>query len=116
MFGPDVVASVTTAELRQLVDGVRFIEKMRANPVEKDLMADELETLRRLFGKSVVARVDLPAGTVVRAEYLTTKKPGTGIPAARLSKLIGSRLRRDISADELILETDVEWTTSVEER
>ena len=32
MFGPDVVASVTTAELRQLVDGVRFIERMRAQP------------------------------------------------------------------------------------
>src|SRR5262249_42308906 len=30
MFGPDVVASVTTQELRQLVDGIRFIERMRA--------------------------------------------------------------------------------------
>ena len=41
MFGPDVVASVTTAELRQLVDGVRFIERMRGNPLDKDASARE---------------------------------------------------------------------------
>ena len=29
-FGPDVVASVTTSELKTLVEGVRFIERMRA--------------------------------------------------------------------------------------
>ena len=33
MFGPDVIASVTTQELRQLVDGIRFIERMRAHPL-----------------------------------------------------------------------------------
>ena len=36
MFGPDVPASVTTAELKQLVEGVHFIESMLANPVDKD--------------------------------------------------------------------------------
>ena len=36
MFGPDVVASVTPAELKQLVEGVRFIERMAAHPVSKD--------------------------------------------------------------------------------
>jgi N,N'-diacetyllegionaminate synthase len=30
MFGPDVVASVTTSELKQLIEGIRFIERMRA--------------------------------------------------------------------------------------
>jgi N-acetylneuraminate synthase len=38
MFGPDVIASVTTNELRQLVDGIRFIERMRANPLDKDAL------------------------------------------------------------------------------
>ena len=32
MFGPDVPASVTTTELGQLVEGIRFIEKMKATP------------------------------------------------------------------------------------
>jgi N-acetylneuraminate synthase len=108
MFGPDVAASVTTAELRQLVEGVRFIERMKASPVDKDFMAGEMTPLREMFTKSVVVRVDLPAGTVLTHEHLTTKKPGTGIPAARLPALIGVRLRRSVKADTLLSEVDLE--------
>lgn len=102
MFGPDVPASVTTVELRQLVDGIRFIERMMANPVDKDRMAEEMEPLRQMFTKSVVARSDLSAGTILREEMLTIKKPGTGIPPARIPALVGRRLVRHVKADELL--------------
>ena len=108
MFGPDVPASVTTTELRQLVEGIRFIETMLANPVDKDAMAQELAPLRDLFTKSVVARVDMEAGTIFREDLLTVKKPGTGIPAERLHELLGRRLRRRVAADELLHEDDLE--------
>ncbi len=48
-FGPDVPASITTAELRQLVDGVKFVEAMRANPVDKDAAARGMVAMRELF-------------------------------------------------------------------
>jgi N-acetylneuraminate synthase len=108
MFGPDVVASITTAELRQLVEGVRFIEGINNHPVDKDAMANEMIPLRDLFTKSVVAKLDLPAGTVLRAEHLTTKKPGTGIPAARLPELVGRTLRHAVIADQIVQEVDVD--------
>lgn len=108
MFGPDVPASVTTSELSQLVQGVRFIERMNAHPVSKDEAAEEMQPLRQLFTKSVVARTALAAGTVLQAEDLILKKPGTGIPAARLPELIGVRLRRAVERDELLHETDLE--------
>jgi len=108
MFGPDVPSSVTTTELRQLVDGIRFIETMRAAEVDKDAMAQELSALRALFTKSVVARQALPAGTVLELGHLTAKKPGTGIPAANLRDLVGRRLRREIAADALLSESDLE--------
>ena len=107
-FGPDVPVSLTPEELRRLVDGVRFIERMNANPVDKDASAGELDPLRRLFTKSVVARVDLAAGTVLREEHLAAKKPGTGIPAARIPELVGSRLKRSVASDELLALDDVE--------
>jgi N,N'-diacetyllegionaminate synthase len=109
MFGPDVTASVTTGELRQLVEGVRFIEAMRAHPVEKDGLASILAPVRNTFTKSVVARVDLPVGTVLEAGHLTAKKPGTGIPAARLQEVVGAQLRRSVRADQLLTEADIEW-------
>ncbi|NOT43641.1 MAG: N-acetylneuraminate synthase, partial [Acidobacteria bacterium] len=108
MFGPDVRASVTTAELRQLVDGVRFIETMRAHPVDKDASAAETAPLRALFTRSVVARADLPAGTLLEAAHLTLKKPGTGIPASRFDAVVGRRLRRDVRADALLADDDLE--------
>ena len=108
MFGPDVKASVTTNELKQLVDGIRFIEKMNANPVDKDEMAKEMAPLRDLFTKSVVAKRDLKAGTVLREDSLALKKPGTGIPSERMGELIGRRLLCDKVADEQIYEKDIE--------
>lgn len=102
MFGPDVPVSVTTAELRQLVDGVRFIEKMISHPVDKDAMASETAPLRQMFTKSIAVRMDLPVGTVLRAEHLTLKKPGTGIPTHRLAEVIGSRLKQPVKRDEVL--------------
>ncbi|MGA2866106.1 MAG: N-acetylneuraminate synthase family protein [Verrucomicrobiota bacterium] len=41
-FGPDVLVSLTTAELRQLTTGVRFIRAALEHPVDKDALAEEL--------------------------------------------------------------------------
>jgi N-acetylneuraminate synthase len=102
MFGPDVPVSVTTAELRQLVEGTRFIERVMSHPVDKDVMAREMAPLREMFTKSIVARMDLPVGTILREEHLTIKKPGTGIPADRLAEVIGCRLTHLLKRDELL--------------
>ena len=108
MFGPDVPASVTTAELRQLVDGVRFVERMRANPVDKDAAAADVAGMRQLFTKSVVARIDLPAGTILHAGHLAFKKPGTGIPSERVASVLGRPLRRAVAQDELLTWEDLD--------
>jgi N-acetylneuraminate synthase len=107
MFGPDVVASITTEELHQLVQGVRFIEKMDASPLDKDATATEMAPQRALFTKSIVARRDLPAGTILEPEHLVMRKPGTGLPAERLPELIGQRLRCPVKANELLKESDL---------
>jgi N,N'-diacetyllegionaminate synthase len=106
-FGPDVPASVTTAELRQLVEGVRFIESALAHPVDKESMAADLTELRTLFGKSVVAARDLPAGHRLTGADLRMKKPGTGIPAARVNELVNRTLKRAVATDALLLEDDL---------
>jgi N-acetylneuraminate synthase len=106
MFGPDVPASITFSELRQLVEGIRFIEVMTHHPLEKDQVAEEMSQMRKLFTKSVVANRDLDAGTILRAGDLTGKKPGTGIPSRRLPEFLGRTLKRPIKANELLQEAD----------
>jgi len=108
MFGPDVPASITIDELGSLVKGIRFIETMNSHPVNKENMARDLRPLRDMFTKSVVAQKSLKAGTVLKLEDLTLKKPGTGLPAARLGELVGRRLKRAVAADAMISEDDLD--------
>jgi len=107
-FGPDVAASVTTAELQQLAAGVRFIETALAHPVDKESLAREFTDLRRVFGKSLVAARDLRPGERLAAVDLACKKPGTGIPAAKLNQVVHRTLKRAVGAGALLSEDDLE--------
>jgi N-acetylneuraminate synthase len=104
---PDARFSAEPAELEELVQSIRELETMLANPVDKDDVESFAE-MKRVFEKSVVAVADIPAGTVISPEMLAAKKPGTGIPARRLGEVVGRRARRDIGADTVLRESDVE--------
>lgn len=108
MFGPDVAASVTPAELRLICDGVRFVENMRGSPIDKARINGDVAALRDVFFKSVVAAQDLPAGTVLTRAHLDLKKPGNGIPAAQLDAVIGKTLRHAISRDGQLKFEDIQ--------
>lgn len=53
--GPDASSSLTPEKLKQLVEGVRWIERAKAHPMDKDAMAKELEPMRRLFMRPPVS-------------------------------------------------------------
>lgn len=108
MPGPDVPASLTPAELRQLVEGASAIYASLAAPVAKDEAAGALADVRALFTRSLVAREPIAAGTALAEGHLAAKKPGGGLPPDQLPALLGRRLRRDLAADERLTENDVE--------
>jgi N,N'-diacetyllegionaminate synthase len=107
MFGPDISASLTTEDLRRLVDGVRFLEKTMNNPVDKDAEARRLAPMRRRFGKSAIAKRDLQAGRILSAESIDFKKPGSGLSEPELLPYIGSRLVRTLKKGQMIQKRDI---------
>jgi len=107
MFGPDVAASVTPTELRDLVDGIAFVESALAHPVDKDALSATMAETKQIFGRSVALRRALQAGTTLTAEHLTLKKPGSGIAPVRLHELIGRTLSRDVAPDQLLADEDL---------
>ena len=108
MHGPDVTASVTIDELEFLVDAAAAFVEMDRNPVEKDAMAERLAETRAIFSRSWAPVRPLDADTVLQADMLALKKPGTGIVGADLPKLVGRKLRRAAPADRLLRWEDVE--------
>ena len=102
MFGPDSKASLELDELRLLVEARDAFAAMDANPVDKDVAAAGFSELRAVFGRSVALLRSLPAGSVLKASDLTTKKPGGGIPTSELGSCVGRALRVDVSADRLL--------------
>lgn len=106
MYGSDAIHSLEPVEFADLVQGVRAIESMLANPVDKGDAA-RFSVMKETFEKSIVSVVDVPTGTVLTEAMIGFKKPGTGIPAKRIDKVIGKRVRRYIPKDTLIREDDL---------
>ena len=107
MFGPDVPASITVDELAEVVTGIRYIEKMTHNPVDKNAMAAELKPLRGLFAKSIVAKYNLPKGHTITRDDIGFKKPGNGLEPSELHRLLGQTTNKSIPCDKPILPSDI---------
>jgi N,N'-diacetyllegionaminate synthase len=106
-YGPDAAMGLEPDELASFVREIRDLEAMLASPVDKNDVAP-FEEMKRVFEKSVVAVEPIPAGTTLEPGMLAAKKPGTGIPAARLPEVVGRRARNDIPADAVLTEADLE--------
>ena len=63
--------------------------------------------VRKETRQSVVAAADLTSGTVLLREMLTVKRPGTGILAADLERVVGRTLVKDVAANSLVQWSDV---------
>jgi N,N'-diacetyllegionaminate synthase len=108
MFGPDTPASLTVEDFRHLAGARDAFARMLRTPVDKDGASEAFGAMRAMFGKSLALRDDAPAGALVGEDALTTKKPGTGIPATQREKVVGRRLRRAVSANRLLTWEDFE--------
>jgi N,N'-diacetyllegionaminate synthase len=45
---------------------------------------------------------------VIAREHVAIKKPGTGLPPDRLEEIIGRRLARRVTADQVLAAEDIE--------
>lgn len=105
LYGPDHHASLEPAELARLVDGVRQVEAALGSCAkERD---QTLDPVRATFEKSVVTATDVPEGAVLATTMLTTKRPGTGIAAARIGDVVGRRAAHRLEANSLVTEDDL---------
>ena len=97
--GPDHRASLEPAEFTAMVEGIRAVEAALGDG-QKRRMPEE-ENTAEVARRSLVAACAIPAGTVLRTEHIAILRPGTGLPPAMRSQLVGRRLRREVEAGTL---------------
>jgi len=96
-FGPDSFSSIEIDEVKDLVDGVKHINKVISNPINKNRENKKLINIKKIFGKSLAFRFDLKKNTKITINHLETKKPyGKGVSCSNYERIIGKKLNRDI--------------------
>lgn len=102
---PDHHMSVDPQELALMVKGIREVEAalghQRKEPVAVE--ADAMLYARR----SVTTTQAIRAGEYFTAGTLTCKRPGTGVSASMLERLVGMQAKRDLPADATVSWGDV---------
>jgi N,N'-diacetyllegionaminate synthase len=104
--GWDHAISADQAEMQALVDGARNVFQSLGAPI-RQVTPQELEK-RKSFRRRLVTARALEVGTVLSAEDVDFKRPGTGIGPDELAYAVGRRLARDLGPDD-----EVEWSDLV---
>lgn len=98
--GPDHRASLEPDELKGMVRAIREVEKALGDGVKKP--TEDEKRIKKVVRRSIVAKVEIPKGTVITEDMLDLKRPGTGIEPKHLNKVIGKIAKKNIKLDELI--------------
>jgi N-acetylneuraminate synthase len=100
--GNDHYHALDPDDLAGLVAELERVRALLGQPRKRVL---EVEQPARVGARrSLVARVDIPRGTVLTAELVDVKRPGVGIPPAAIDEIGGWRAAQDIPED-----TPLEW-------
>jgi N-acetylneuraminate synthase/N,N'-diacetyllegionaminate synthase len=96
----DHALSADPVDMKNLVDGVREIEQQLG---ELDKRPAECEMKNRVsMRRSLAARRDLPAGSIIRPEDLIALRPAEGIPPREKHSLVGRYTSRLLQAGQTI--------------
>jgi len=98
--------AVDPPDLRRMVENIRLAETVRGDGA---LGVAESETPAWSSARrSIVAEVPVRRGQVLERAMLGLKRPGGGLGADMLNRVVGRRVNRDLEADERIRLEDLE--------
>jgi len=106
MDGPDHAASLTPEELKNMIQSIRNIEKALGDGIKKPT-SSELKN-KEIARKSIFYVRSLRKGQSIRAEDLTTKRPGDGLSPMNWDNCIGKILVKDVEQGDYVQIGDLE--------
>lgn len=100
MSGPDHKASLEPDELKKMIDSIRNIECAIGNGWKVPTKTEKDN--RNIVRKSLVAGKKISSGTVITADMVEIKRPGSGISPTRWDEVIGSKANKNYEIGDLI--------------
>lgn len=97
--GNDHYHAMDQRDLRTIVSNLQLVREtlgIRGKDIRSELAA------RAYARRSVVAKVEIPAGSKITQDMLTCKRPGTGISAQFLGEITGRSAKKTIKSDEML--------------
>jgi N-acetylneuraminate synthase len=107
MEGPDHAASLEFEEFKKLISGIREVEQALGTGESSRVFSQGEMINRENLGKSLVAAVDLPKGTVVAPSHVKVLSPGQGLSPQKYEKLLGITLNRDMKKEDFFFDSDI---------
>lgn len=95
--GPDCAFSLEPAEMKKLCQETKEAWKALGH---NGCSRDEIETSNRAFRRSLYFVKDLPKGHVLGPEDIRRIRPGLGLPAKELPKILGKKLKKNVARGE----------------
>jgi N-acetylneuraminate synthase len=100
MVGNDHYHAMDPDDIRAFRRQQTFIEALMGDGELGEVSTQE--AARKFARRSLVAARDIPAGTVVTADMIAVKRPGTGIPPQDIEKLLGTAAITRIPDDTIL--------------
>jgi N,N'-diacetyllegionaminate synthase len=100
LSGVDQSISMQPEDLRRLkTELVHVAEILGSN--KKQIQSSEVP-VKQSARRSLVARVNIVAGTPLNSEMIACKRPGTGIPPTGLDRVVGKACKQDIRVEQVL--------------
>lgn len=104
-FGVDHDASLSPKELISMVKGIREVEQSFGSSV-KSIPEIEKE-IQKVHRPSLISKVEIKKGQIIKESMLDIKKPGTGISPTDVGWVIGRKAKKNLKKNRLILKADL---------
>ena len=101
MYGSDAFFSLEPKEFKQMIAMIKETSQILNNPVDKNNIKC-FKGMKIVFEKSIVLNKDMLQGQKIKYEDLDFKKPGIGIRADKIMKVIGKILKKNIKKDSIL--------------
>ena len=92
--------SLNPNEMKSMINNINILKVAMGNGIKKCLKSESLA--RKYARRSIVLLNDKLKGEIITNDCVAMKRPGTGLSAAFMSKVIGKTLVKNLKSDTIL--------------